>query len=172
MRPQGGREVPHIARDRGKRRRQSSVSVAREYTGDTLSPEERSERMSRIRGKDTKPELTIRRLVHGMGYRYRLHRNDLPGKPDMVFAGRRKVIFMHGCFWHRHPDPNCALARLPKSKLDFWRTKLEHNRERDLREQAQLRKLGWAYLIIWECQLRDLESVSARISEFLEGTNG
>ena len=94
------------------------------YAGDTLSPKERSERMSRIRGKDTKPELTVRRLVHGMGFRYRLHGKRLPGKPDMVFSARRKVIFVHGCFWHRHPDPGCPLARLPKSKLDFWRTKL------------------------------------------------
>lgn len=83
--------------------------------------------MSRVRNKDTKPELMVRRLVHGMGYRYRLHRKNLPGRPDLVFPGLRKVIFVHGCFWHRHPDPSCRLARLPKSKLDFWLPKITTN---------------------------------------------
>ena len=145
----------------------SDARIRRQYSGDTLSPEERSERMSRIRGKGTKPELLVRRLVHKMGYRYRLHRKELPGKPDMVLPGRQKVIFVHGCFWHRHPDPDCRLARLPKSRLDFWRTKLEHNRERDLENQAKLRELGWDYLVIWECQLRQLDKLAARIGQFL-----
>ena len=104
---------------------------------DTLSKAQRSERMSRVRGKDTKPELLVRRLVHGMGYRYRLHRRDLPGTPDLVFPGRRKVIFVHGCFWHRHPDPACKLARLPKSRTDFWLPKLEGNRARDIENAAR-----------------------------------
>lgn len=134
---------------------------------DTLTPKERSERMGRIRGSGTKPEMLVRRLVHGMGYRYRLHRRDLPGTPDLVFPSRRKVIFVHGCFWHRHPDPNCPLARLPKSRLDFWRPKLEGNRERDVRNQARLRELGWDAIVVWECQLSDLEALKARIGEVL-----
>ena len=139
------------------------------YTVDTLTPAERSKRMGLIRGKDTKPEIAVRKLIHGIGYRYRLHEKKLPGKPDLVFASRRKVIFVHGCFWHRHPDPKCKLARMPKSRLDFWRTKLEHNRGRDSRNQARLRQLGWEYLVVWECQLRNLAAVSNQAKMFLEG---
>ncbi len=107
---------------------------------DTLSPAQRSERMSRVKSRDTKPELAVRRLVHSMGYRYRLH-GKLPGRPDLVFAARRKVIFVHGCFWHRHSGcPNC---RLPKSRLAFWKPKLEANKKRDRKNQQSLRRLGW-----------------------------
>ena len=123
--------------------------------------------MSRVRGCDTKPEMLVRRLAHGMGYRYRLHRRDLPGSPDLVFPSRQKVIFVHGCFWHRHLDPDCKLARLPKSKLDFWGPKLETNRERDERNLALLAELGWDVLIIWECQTKNREELKARIGEFL-----
>lgn len=151
--------------------RASTLKDAREYTGDTLSPRERSERMGRIRSKDTRPELAVRRLVHKLGYRYRLHKKDLPGTPDLAFPARHMVIFVHGCFWHRHSDPDCALARLPKSKLDFWRTKLEHNRERDQVNYTKLREIGWNYLVIWECQLRDMNCVAAKIKAFLDGTN-
>lgn len=133
---------------------------------DTLTSAERSERMSRVRGKGTKPEMIVRRLVHGLGYRYRLHRRNLPGTPDLVFAGRKKVIFVHGCFWHRHE--NCKLARLPKSRHDFWIPKLEGNRRRDVENQARLREMGWDILIVWECQLGDRDRLSARITEFLE----
>src|SRR5690349_18847706 len=105
---------------------------------DTLSQAERSERMARVRAKDSRPELTVRRLVHGMGYRYRLHDPRLPGKPDLVFRSRRRVIFVHGCFWHRHADPACRLARLPKSRLEFWLPKLEANRTRDRINQEKL----------------------------------
>lgn len=134
---------------------------------DILTPEQRSKRMSRVRGRDTKPEMLVRRLAHGMGYRYRLHRRDLPGSPDLVFPSRQKVIFVHGCFWHRHLDPDCKLARLPKSKLDFWGPKLETNRERDERNLALLAELGWDVLIIWECQTKNREELKARIGEFL-----
>lgn len=134
---------------------------------DTLTPKQRSERMSRVRGRDTKPEMIVRRLVHGMGYRYRLHRADVPGKPDLVFPSRRKVIFVHGCFWHRHDDPECRLARLPKSRLDFWGPKLERNRKRDADNLSRLAKMGWQSLVIWECQLKDREALEARIREFL-----
>lgn len=134
---------------------------------DTLTPAERSERMGRIRGKNTRPEMLVRRLLHRMGYRFRLHRRDLPGKPDLVFITRRKVIFVHGCYWHRHPDPTCKLARLPKSRLDFWVPKLEANRARDIRAQEQLRTLGWEYLVVWECELRDEEELSRKLRAFL-----
>lgn len=134
---------------------------------DTLTPEQRSERMSRVRGRDTKPEMLVRRAVHGMGYRYRLHRRELPGAPDLVFPSRKKVILVHGCFWHQHPDPTCALARLPKSKLDFWGPKLETNRERDKRNLDLIAELGWDVLEIWECHTKNREKMQARIREFL-----
>ena len=135
---------------------------------DTLTKKERSERMSRVRGRDTKPELTVRRLVHRMGYRYRLHRRDLPGTPDLVFPRRKKAIYVHGCFWHRHPDPACKLARLPKSRLDFWKPKLEGNRCRDEESQAKLRELGWNVLVVWECQIARSDHLENTLREFLE----
>jgi DNA mismatch endonuclease (patch repair protein) len=133
---------------------------------DTLTPTERSARMALVRAKDTKPELLVRRLVHGMGYRYRLHQRDLPGTPDLVFPGRGKVIFIHGCFWHRHA--RCALARLPKSRGDFWLPKLTANAERDARNVRALRRLGWSVLTIWECQLGDTAKLANRIRRFLD----
>lgn len=123
--------------------------------------------MARVKGKDTKPELMARRLVHGLGYRFRLHGTDLPGRPDMVFPGRRAVIFVHGCFWHRHPDPSCRLARLPKSRLDFWEPKLSRNRARDLDVEQRLNESGWRVLILWECELRDLTVVASKVRDFL-----
>lgn len=137
---------------------------------DTLTPAQRSERMSRVRGKNTAPEMKLRRLIHGIGYRYRLHVGDLPGKPDLVFPSRHAVIFMHGCFWHRHA--NCKLARLPKSKLDFWETKLEENRQRDLRYRERLMAMGWRVLIVWECELQNLDHVSRVVREFLGERGG
>ena len=124
--------------------------------------------MSRVRGRDTKPEMLVRRIAHGMGYRYRLHRRDLPGSPDLVFPARKKVVFVHGCFWHQHPDPKCPLVRLPKTKLDFWRPKLETNRKRDERNVALLAELGWDTLEIWECQTKSWKDLQARMREFLE----
>ena len=135
---------------------------------DTLTRVERSERMGRIQHKDTKPEMRVRKIVHGMGYRYRLHKANLPGKPDLVFTGRRKVIFVHGCFWRRHPDPSCSLARLPKSKLDFWVPKLEANRQRDEANVRELEQAGWDVLTIWECQLRNEKELKSRIQVFLQ----
>lgn len=136
---------------------------------DTLTPEQRSERMSRIRSVGSKPELLVRRLLHGLGYRFRLHRRDLPGSPDLVFPSRKKVIFVHGCFWHRHGDPSCRLARLPKSRADFWLPKLERNRARDEKHEAALQKLGWQTHVAWECQLRDKEQLANNLRRFLEG---
>jgi DNA mismatch endonuclease (patch repair protein) len=123
--------------------------------------------MSRVRGKGSKAERLVRSLVHKLGYRFRLHRGDLPGRPDLVFPGRKKAIFVHGCFWHRHPDPNCKLARLPKSRHEFWVPKLEGNRLRDLRIQEELEGLGWNALTLWECELRDRASLENRIRTFL-----
>lgn len=137
-------------------------------TTDTLSPGQRSARMALIHARDTKPELAVRRLLHGLGYRYRLHVGALPGRPDLVFASRRKVIFVHGCFWHQHASATCKLARLPKSRLDFWLPKLERNRERDRETRAALRRLGWRALVVWECGLRDLAAVERRTRRFME----
>jgi DNA mismatch endonuclease, patch repair protein len=134
---------------------------------DTLTKNERSERMSRVRGRDTKPEMIVRRLLHSLGFRYRLHDRRLPGAPDLVFKSRRKVILIHGCFWHRHSDPACKLARMPKSQLDFWRPKLEGNRERDLRNQSELEAIGWEYLIVWECELGHREQLENKLLAFL-----
>lgn len=134
---------------------------------DTLNPKERSERMSRVQAKNTKPELHVRRLISKLGYRYRLHDNKLPGKPDIVFKGRKKVVFVHGCFWHRHPDPKCALARLPKSRKEFWVPKLTDNRRRDIKNVAELRKNGWSILIIWECQLKNEELLIKKLKGYL-----
>lgn len=132
---------------------------------DTLSPQERSERMGRVRNKDTKPEMVVRRQVHALGYRYRLHAGKLPGRPDLVFRSRRKVIFVHGCFWHRHEG--CPRCRMPKSRVEFWNPKLNANRERDLKNQAKLSDMGWDFMILWECQLDDASELASRISAFL-----
>jgi DNA mismatch endonuclease (patch repair protein) len=121
--------------------------------------------MAKVKSKGTKPEMLVRRLVYSMGYRYRLHGLKLPGHPDLVFTGRRKVIFVHGCFWHRHDG--CRLARLPKSRLDFWLPKLEGNRLRDADKLGQLDQLGWNVLVIWECELKDLNSLEKRLKSFL-----
>lgn len=134
---------------------------------DTLTEAERSARMSRVRGKDTKPEMLVRRLLHGMGYRYRLHARDIPGAPDVVFRGRRKAIYVHGCFWHRHPDPDCKLARLPKSRREFWVPKLEGNRRRDLENQQRLIDMGWDYLLVWECEVGDADGLTRALRDFL-----
>lgn len=130
-----------------------------------MKPEQRSALMSRIRSKNTKPELFVRSLVFSMGYRYRLHQKDLPGKPDLVFASRKKVIFVNGCFWHAH---TCGLGFRPKSNVDFWEKKLEGNRLRDARNLRQLRALGWKCLTVWECHLANPAKVEKRIRHFLE----
>lgn len=133
---------------------------------DRLDPASRSENMRRIRGKDTAPELQLRRLVHSMGYRYRLHDKRLPGTPDLVFRSRRKVIFVHGCFWHLHTK--CKQARIPSTRLDYWVPKLTRNAERDREHTRRLGKLGWQVLVIWECQLRDADKLSQRVRRFLD----
>jgi DNA mismatch endonuclease (patch repair protein) len=134
---------------------------------DTITKEQRSRVMQRVRAKDSRPEMIVRRIVHHLGFRYRLHRADLPGKPDLTFAGQRKIIFVHGCFWHLHPSPACKLARRPKSRLEFWNAKLEGNRARDRQQIAQLRALGWSVLTIWECELKDATRLEETIKRFL-----
>src|SRR5271168_448222 len=121
--------------------------------------------MSRVRGKDTRPELAVRRLIYAMGFRYRLHRRDIPGIPDLVFVQARKLIFVHGCYWHRHPG--CSNTRLPKSNVAFWRTKLLANRKRDLRNQRKLSSLGWLTLVIWECEVGNATRLRRQVETFL-----
>ncbi|RLW64702.1 MAG: very short patch repair endonuclease [gamma proteobacterium symbiont of Stewartia floridana] len=134
---------------------------------DTVTKDKRSEIMKRVPQKDTKPELIVRKLVHGLGYRYRLHKSGLPGKPDLVFSGRKKVIFVNGCFWHGHEG--CKYSRPPKSNKDYWLPKLKRNKERDAFINQKLYDLGWSVLTIWECELRDMQAVKGKVLDFLEG---
>ena len=128
---------------------------------------DRSENMRRIRSKGMRPELAVRKAIHGMGFRFRLHRKDLPGKPDIVFASRRRVIFVHGCFWHCHRG--CKTAHTPKSNAAYWGPKLKRNQERDKKNLRMLRKLGWKPLVIWECELKEDEILATRLRRFLAG---
>lgn len=125
----------------------------------------RSEMMAAVRSKDTKPEMLVRRLLHKSGYRYRLHRPDLPGKPDLVLPSRKKVIFVHGCFWHQH---DCAFSHVPKSNLSYWAPKLLRNQARDREHIAALRAAGWKCLVLWECQLTKPDRLLRRLTKFLD----
>ena len=122
---------------------------------DHVTKAKRSEMMSKVRGRDTKPEMKVRRRLHALGYRYRLQAKELPGRPDIVFRPRRKAIFVHGCFWHRHEG--CRYASTPKTRTEFWEEKFRQNIERDDRNEKALSKLGWKTLIIWECQLKNAD---------------
>ncbi len=133
---------------------------------DRLTVERRSWLMSRVKSKNTKPELVVRRLVFGMGYRYRLHSKNLPGHPDLVFPGRQKAIFVNGCFWHGHPG--CRYGRLPKSRVEYWQAKIEQNQIRDRRNTALLEANGWRVLIVWQCELKNIETLANRLNEFIE----
>lgn len=133
---------------------------------DVLSPEQRRRNMSRIRGRDTEPERVVRSMLHRMGYRFRLHRRDLPGRPDIVLPRLWSVIFVHGCFWHRHPG--CRYTTTPKTRAEFWQKKFDENVERDRRNVAALRKAGWQVLCLWECEIRDLEALEHQLQSFLE----
>lgn len=121
--------------------------------------------MSRVRSKNTGPELIVRRMAFKLGYRYRLHGASLPGRPDMVFAARRKVIFVHGCFWHRHA--RCPRASLPKSRTEFWEEKFQDNVRRDRQARRELSRLGWKVLVVWECETTELDRLAKRLREFL-----
>lgn len=128
----------------------------------------RSAVMRAVKSQDTSPEMIVRRMLHKAGFRYRLHRKDLPGKPDLVFPGRRKIIFIHGCFWHQHPG--CSHADRPSSNTDYWQKKLDRNIVRDSANLNALRYIGWDVLIVWECQLRDRETLLQTLTDFLNQT--
>lgn len=123
--------------------------------------------MRLIRSKDTKAELAVRRLLHGAGYRYRIHRRDLPGTPDLVFTARRKVIFVHGCFWHQHEAAECKAGKRPRSNTEYWHPKLARNVERDQRQLEALTGAGWKVMVIWECEVRGQEALRKRLIQFL-----
>lgn len=132
---------------------------------DVVTSERRSEIMSNIRSKDTTPELAVRRLVFGMGYRYRLHVARLPGKPDIVMAGRKKIIEVRGCFWHGHQG--CPDGRIPKTRPEYWGAKIKRNIERDEKNLAELERNGWRVLVVWECELKDVGVLKARLKDFI-----
>ncbi len=134
---------------------------------DVFTPQRRSEIMARIKGKDTAPELAVRRLLHAMGFRFRLHRHDLPGKPDLVLPRWRTVILVHGCFWHGH---RCKDGRRPKSNEGYWTPKLDRNRKRDVRTISALRRLGWRVVVIWACQTTDEPQLEKRLRRTLSQT--
>lgn len=131
---------------------------------DHLDPAKRSLNMAAVRSKHTEPELVVRKIVYGLGYRYRLHWKKLPGKPDLVFPGKRKAIFVHGCFWHGH---DCVRGRLPSTNPDFWEQKIDKNKERDSRVRDQLESQGWDVLTIWQCRFKNISDVKQTIARFL-----
>ena len=132
---------------------------------DVLTPEQRRACMAAVRGQNTTPEMIVRRLVHSMGYRYALHKKNLPGRPDLALVSRRRAIFVHGCFWHGH---DCARGgRIPQQNRDYWILKIARNRQRDISAVASLRALGWKTLVVWECQLKDHPTISAKLKRFL-----
>ena len=135
---------------------------------DRISKEHRSWNMSRIQSGNTKPEKTVRSILHGLGYRFRLHQKNLPGKPDIVLARYNSVIFVHGCFWHRHKD--CKNASVPKTKKTFWEEKFKANIERDIKVKNELKSNGWRVLVVWECELTDIESVEKELEKFLKNS--
>lgn len=132
---------------------------------DIMSRKERSHRMSLIRGRDTTPELMVRSAIHRLGYRFRLHRRDLPGKPDIVFPARRRAVFIDGCFWHGH---HCRIGHLPSSNISYWSEKINNTRQRDARTRKLLRKQGWKVLVLRECEMKDMNIVTKKLIRFLE----
>ena len=135
---------------------------------DTITPARRSENMRRILSKGTKPERIVRGSLHALGYRFRLHRNDLPGKPDLVLPRHRKIVMVHGCFWHGHANPGCVDGRRqPKSNLDYWLPKLARNKARDTATLAALAELGWETMVVWDCETRDRDGLAVRLQAFM-----
>lgn len=132
---------------------------------DRLDPEARRCLMQAVKGKNTRPELVVRSLLHRLGFRFRLHRKDLPGTPDIVFPSRKAAIFVHGCFWHGH---GCRIGQLPKSRLDYWTPKIAANSARDDRKHAALAAAGWRSLVVWQCELKDTEAVAKKLGMFLD----
>ena len=146
------------------------MGVGKQGGDDGAVDRARSELMRRVRGKDTTPERAVRRVAHALGYRFRLHRRDLPGTPDLVFPRLRRAIFVHGCFWHRHEG--CARTTTPKTRAAYWREKFEQNIRRDRRNLAALRRLGWSVLVVWECQTFERTELLAKLSRFLDDGSG
>lgn len=136
---------------------------------DNLSKEERSATMARVRSKNTKPEKAVRSLLFNMGYRFRICRSDLPGKPDIVLNKFKSVIFVHGCFWHGHTG--CKNARIPKSNVEFWKSKIERNKVRFTKVERELVEQGWKILVIWECEIKNNEQLRDKLEDFLNGSN-
>lgn len=132
---------------------------------DVFTPEKRSEIMSKVKGRDTKPEIRVRKLLHAMGYRFRLHRRDLPGKPDIVLPKYKKVVLVHGCFWHGHRG--CKRATMPKTRTEFWREKIDKNKERDRKCGRQLRAKGFRTLTVWECETKNPEKLTKKLETFI-----
>lgn len=132
---------------------------------DRFTPEERSRIMAKVKGRDTKPEILVRRILHRLGYRFRLYRKDLPGKPDIVLPRHRKIIFVHGCFWHGH---DCKRGARPETNADFWNAKIKGNIERDARNTEELKRLGWDVLTLWVCEMKDPDELAERLGRFIE----
>jgi DNA mismatch endonuclease (patch repair protein) len=135
---------------------------------DTASPEKRSWIMRQVKGRDTSPEKIVRSLLHRRGYRFRLQRDDLPGKPDIVLPRFKTVVFVNGCFWHRHSG--CKRATTPATNVDYWQTKFARNVARDARNQAELEKMGWRVVIVWECELKDKTTLEKRLDDYLKSS--
>lgn len=136
---------------------------------DRVSKEIRSRIMTRVKSKNTGPEMRVRKLLHGLGYRYRIHGKDLPGSPDIVFPGKKKMIFVHGCFWHGH---DCRWGKLPKSNIEYWMSKIRDNRCRDSKNEDALRLLGWKCLVVWQCELKTPEELKIKLVRFLTNDEG
>ena len=134
---------------------------------DRLTPDQRRHLMQQVKGKNTRPEMIVRSLLHRLGYRFRLHRKGLPGTPDVVFPSRRIALFVHGCFWHGH---GCRIGQLPKSRLDYWQPKITANRDRDACKETALESVGWRVAVVWQCELADLEGLAARLKTLLDTT--
>lgn len=134
----------------------------------SLTKSERSQLMRRVKRQDTAPEMVVRRIAHRLGLRYRLHRTDLPGSPDIVFGPRRKLIFVHGCFWHRHPG--CSRASIPKTRTEFWTAKFDRNVARDAKAERLLRDMGWDVITIWECETRDKPALQRKLTHLILGS--
>lgn len=132
---------------------------------DTRTPDQRRRIMQAVKSRNTAPELMVRRLLHAMGYRFRLHRKDLPGRPDIVLPKHRKVVFVHGCFWHAH---GCPKGQPPKSRHDYWLPKLEANVNRDRAKIAELQQLGWSVLVVWQCETKDVDALRLRLQAFVD----
>ena len=157
--------LPSIGRTKRERLRMSFEAARDSHyflaMADTRTKEQRSRIMKSVRTKDTGPELVVRKLLHSLGFRFRLHRKDLPGKPDITLARHRTVVFVHGCFWHGH---DCKMGNPPKSKLDYWRRKLDSNKARDERNTAALRDDGWNVVTVWQCELKDVAQLARRLT--------